>query len=112
MHLHHEGALYLRQFHQQQGIMFRIRSCGRDRAQPHLHADEGGAGSEAGRGRTARAAAGIRCEDAGPSGELRPDRGDARSWDERDKDLPQDRRFPQHMVQVPVADASVATAAP
>ena len=52
-HLHHEGTLYLRQFHQQQGTVLRFRPGRRDRKESHFHAYEGGAGAEEGGGRAA-----------------------------------------------------------
>lgn len=63
-HLHYEGTLYLRQFHQQQGTVLRFRPGRRDRKESHFHAYEGGAGAEEGGGRAAGQASGKQGEDA------------------------------------------------
>lgn len=41
--LHHEGGIFVRQFHQQQGALLRLRAGGGDRAQPYLPAYPRGA---------------------------------------------------------------------
>ena len=52
--LHDQGGIHLRQFDQQQGAVFCLRTGGRDRAQSDLDADEGGFGAAPCRGHGAR----------------------------------------------------------
>ena len=72
-HLYYEGTLYLRQFHQQQGIMLRIRPGRRDREESHFHADEGGSCAEEGGGRAAGPASRKQGEDAADQRKRRAD---------------------------------------